>query len=39
MLLGYFAPSVAILKLDDILEDLMSPIVQRLMPSSLLTAA
>jgi hypothetical protein len=39
MVFGYSAHSVAILKLDDILEDPMSPIAQRLMPSSLLAAA
>ena len=39
MLLGYSAHSGAILKLDDIVEDLMSPIAQRLTPSSLLAAA
>jgi hypothetical protein len=36
---GYSAHSVAILKLDDIMEDLMSPIAQRLTPSSLLATA
>jgi hypothetical protein len=39
MLFGYSAPSVAILKLDDNVEDLMSPIAQRLTPSSLLATA
>jgi hypothetical protein len=39
MLSGYSAHSVAILNLDDIVEDLMSPIAQRLTPSSLLATA
>jgi len=39
MLLGYFARSVAILELDDIEEDPMSPIAQYVTPSSLLAAA
>ena len=39
MVIGYSAPSVAILNLDDIMEDLMSPIAQHLTPSSLLATA
>jgi len=39
MMFGYSAHSVAIPKLDDYLEDPMSPIALRLTPSSLLAAA